>query len=164
MQEHWIPTEIYASIVRHMPMPTVDVVLFSSDARRVLLFLRRNPPVQGEWYTIGGRQRKGETVRECAVRQGREEAGLTLDPERLFFGTVLDEMFDDSRIPGVGAHCVNVCWGYLLEDGAEIVLDDQHERCEWFAADDPGLHPLIRRKVDSLLDEARRLFRTHLGE
>ena len=35
------------------------------------------------WFTIGGAVEHGETLREAAARELREEAGITVDPELL---------------------------------------------------------------------------------
>ena len=35
------------------------------------------------WFTIGGAVEPGETLREAAARELREEAGITVDPELL---------------------------------------------------------------------------------
>lgn len=59
------------------PQPTigVGVVVLKNDA--VLLIRRGRPPKQGEWSIPGGRQEFGETVRETALREVREETGIT---------------------------------------------------------------------------------------
>lgn len=45
----------------------------------VLLIRRGTPPRQGEWSLPGGRQHWGETVRETARREVREETGLEIE-------------------------------------------------------------------------------------
>jgi ADP-ribose pyrophosphatase YjhB (NUDIX family) len=42
----------------------------------VLLIRRGKPPREGRWSLPGGRQRLGETVRETARRELREETGV----------------------------------------------------------------------------------------
>ena len=42
--------------------------------------LRPNRPF---WFTIGGAVERGETLREAAARELREEAGIVVDPELL---------------------------------------------------------------------------------
>lgn len=59
------------------PLVGVGVVVFRAD--RVLLIRRGKAPRQGTWSLPGGRQRLGETVREAAVREVREEAGLEVE-------------------------------------------------------------------------------------
>lgn len=62
-----------------MPAPSpqigVGVVVLKDDM--VLLIRRGQPPKQGEWSIPGGRQEFGETVRGCALREVKEETGIT---------------------------------------------------------------------------------------
>ncbi len=144
----WIPDNLYRDIVDNMPVCTVDVAFFNGDASKVLVFRRAAQPLKGEWFTIGGRLMKNETVRDCAVRQAEVEAGLKLDPGKLFFGGVFDEIHDASRFGGtVTYHCVDVCWGYFLDEDARIQPDRQHTECQWRAVDDPEFVPMLAVKI-----------------
>lgn len=148
----WIPDELYQEVVRFLPLCTVDLVVFNPALTQVLLFLRQNRPLQGEWFSLGGRLLKNETIQECALRQARAEAGLELSPERLVRGPVFDEFFPDSRYgPEFPSHTVNVCLGYVLEQEQIVRLDGQHSSFGWHAIDEQGLHPLLTRKIDAML-------------
>ncbi len=48
------------------------------NARRVLLLKRRNPPHVGLWSAPGGKMELGESPQMCAIREIREETGLTI--------------------------------------------------------------------------------------
>ena len=91
---------LYRQIMASVPITTVDVVVFSHDLARVLLFRRRNPPVQGVYYSIGGRLLKNERLRRAAARKLREETTLRLAPIELTLGGVIEEIFDDRRARG----------------------------------------------------------------
>jgi 8-oxo-dGTP pyrophosphatase MutT (NUDIX family) len=54
-------------------------------AGRVLLLHGWDPKRPGEpfWFTVGGAVEAGETLRDAAVRELREEAGISVDPQRL---------------------------------------------------------------------------------
>lgn len=148
--EHWIAEPLYREIVDRVPICTVDLALFNSDATQALVFRRRDPPFEKQWFTLGGRLRKNETLQECAIRLGREEAGLALSPEGLFFGGVFEEIHDRSRFPGVAYHCVNICWGYLLERSPAIRLDRQHDEYAWRLVADSSFAPLLNTKLTAI--------------
>lgn len=56
------------------PIVGVGVVCLRGDA--VLLIRRGKPPREGAWSLPGGRQKLGETVRDCAARELAEETGI----------------------------------------------------------------------------------------
>jgi ADP-ribose pyrophosphatase YjhB (NUDIX family) len=49
------------------------------DENRVLLIRRGEPPLRGEWSLPGGVLECGETLREAAIREAREETGLAVE-------------------------------------------------------------------------------------
>jgi len=60
------------------PKPGVGVVVRKRlpDGDRVLLIRRAKAPHAGKWSLLGGHQELGETVRQTAAREVREETGL----------------------------------------------------------------------------------------
>ena len=60
------------------PSVTADVVIVK-ETGEIALIKRRNPPFQGAWALPGGFIDYGkETIEECAVREAREETGLSV--------------------------------------------------------------------------------------
>ncbi len=64
-------------------VPLVGVGAIVIEGSRVLLVKRAHPPLQAEWSIPGGVLEVGELVREAAVREAREETGLTVEPSDL---------------------------------------------------------------------------------
>lgn len=58
------------------PIPGVGVVVCKDD--QVLLIQRGKPPRQGEWGIPGGVLELGETWRQAAAREVREECGIEI--------------------------------------------------------------------------------------
>jgi 8-oxo-dGTP diphosphatase len=63
--------------------PLVGVGSIIIDAGRVVLVKRGHAPLKGEWSIPGGVLEVGETLREAAVREAKEETGLTVEPTEL---------------------------------------------------------------------------------
>ena len=64
-------------------VPLVGVGAIIIEDSSVLLVKRAHPPLQSEWSIPGGVLEVGELVREAAVREAREETGLTVEPSDL---------------------------------------------------------------------------------
>ena len=56
------------------PIAGVGIVCFKGGD--VLMIRRGKPPREGAWSLPGGRQKLGETVRECALRELGQETGV----------------------------------------------------------------------------------------
>lgn len=74
---------------------TVDVVLLCGDS--VLLIRRYWPPFADRWALPGGHVDRGETARQAAVRELREETGITVPANDLGLVGVYDEPGRDPR-------------------------------------------------------------------
>lgn len=63
--------------------PLVGVGAVIIENGRVLLVKRGHPPLAGEWSIPGGVLELGETLREAAIREAREETCLTVETAEL---------------------------------------------------------------------------------
>ncbi|MGA9800415.1 MAG: NUDIX domain-containing protein, partial [Terriglobales bacterium] len=77
--------------------PLVGVGAIIIDQGRVLLVKRGHPPLAGEWSIPGGVLELGETLREAAIREAREETCLGVETADLLgvYDRVLRD--DDGR-------------------------------------------------------------------
>jgi 8-oxo-dGTP diphosphatase len=64
-------------------VPLVGVGAIIIEDSRVVLVKRRHPPLQDKWSIPGGVLEVGELVREAAIREAREETGLTVEAGEL---------------------------------------------------------------------------------
>lgn len=73
------------------PFVGVGAVILKGD--RVLLIQRGKPPRVGQWSLPGGVQELGETIREAAAREVREETGIEAEIKGLI--DVIDSIQHD---------------------------------------------------------------------
>jgi mutator protein MutT len=72
------------NIKREFPeLPLVGVGAIIIENNKVILVKRAHPPLQDQWSIPGGVLEVGEFVREAAIREAREETGLTVEPGEL---------------------------------------------------------------------------------
>lgn len=142
----WIPDDIWADIVTHVPVSSVDLIIDCADG--VLLARRQNEPAKGEWFVPGGRVQKGEPIREAVHRIAREELniGVTIKAE---LGTY-DHLYQTSDVSGSGGKHYIAHGYHVVPESEAIKLDDQHDDSSVFQPDQlPDLHPYVR---DYLID------------
>ena len=62
-------------------MKNTTLIYLERDHKYLMMYRGRKPhdPNAGKWIGIGGKIEEGETPEECAIRETREETGITLD-------------------------------------------------------------------------------------
>ena len=88
---------------------------------KVLLVCRGKPPRAGQWSIPGGAQELGETHRQTAIREVREEAGIEIELTRLVDVIDFIEKDDAGRVL---YHYTLVDWAAEWRDGDAEPRDD----------------------------------------
>src|SRR5437016_2783702 len=86
------------------PLVGAGAVIVRGD--QVVLVRRGRPPLAGEWSIPGGVVKLGETLRQAAEREAREETGLEIEA-----GEVL-EVFESITPDAAG----KTCYHYVIVD------------------------------------------------
>lgn len=86
LKKPFVSDTTYKTILSSMPIPTVDVMIFSVDCQQTLLFKRTNKPIQNVWYSLGGRVMKNEMLVAAAQRLALKETNLDLNATQLTLG------------------------------------------------------------------------------
>jgi len=112
------------------PFVGVGVVVWRGD--EVLLIERGKGPVSGNWSLPGGKQELGETVRETAHREIKEETGIDIDIVGLLDVVDLVRHDDQGR---VRFHFTLVDFTAQWRAG-EAVAGDDAAAVQWVRLDD----------------------------
>ncbi|MEU4225203.1 NUDIX domain-containing protein [Nonomuraea sp. NPDC026600] len=89
---------------------TIDVHVILERADGVLLCLREGTGYRDGWYCLpSGHLEEGETVIDCAIREAREEVGVTIDPHDLRPATVVHHLSPEGR-PRIGVFFATSRW------------------------------------------------------
>jgi len=118
-----IPTDKYIDILRNLPILCADIVIKNLQGE-YLLVKRNNEPKKDEWWVIGGRVLKGETLEEAAVRKVKQETGLQINNVRPIGCFELVEGVNPFGLP-FGYHSVSVVFEAVINDKQPIKLDNQ---------------------------------------
>lgn len=120
--------------------------------RAAFLLLRRveGDYLGGTWQPVYGGIRPGEKAWETALRELREETGLT--PEHLYFIDTVDTFY----LPSQDEVCHCIVFAAEVAPEAKIRLNDEHDAFEWLDQDvalGRYLWPGQRRAVREILAE-----------
>jgi 8-oxo-dGTP diphosphatase len=138
------------------PIASAHALVFQGD--RVLLVKRARPPSEGRWSVPGGVIELGETVRDAARRELREECGIEIELDRVV--DVADRVVPDES-GCVRFHYVVI---YLLARcvGGEARSGSDGLEVRWVTVeelDTLDMHPLARQAVQRAFKMARELIR-----
>lgn len=142
-ENHWIDEENWRTIVEHVPIVSVDLVVFHDDA--VLLGTRENEPAKGEWFVPGGRVLKNERRTDAVRRVAREELGTEVEIVESL-GTF--EHFYEVADVDVSSGKHYLASGYVVTPtSTDFALDSQHSSFRFFDAPPRDVHEYVAAYV-----------------
>jgi len=138
----------------HSPSPVPAVIAVVIREGRALLVRRANPPDAGLWGFPGGKIEFGETVPDAAIRELREETGITGEAQGVI--TTLDILVP-SEDGSLRQHYILIAVRCRWISGNPVAGDDALE-ARWFPIEDldPSALPMsadvdvIARQADAL--------------
>lgn len=116
--------------------PKVGVGVIVIKEGKVLLGKRKSAHGEGSWAFPGGHLEFNEKLEECAVREVKEETGISIKNIRQ--GTFTNDLFEKE-----GKHYITL---FILSDfasgGVKVMEPERCERWDWFEWDKLP-HPLF---------------------
>jgi 8-oxo-dGTP diphosphatase len=106
--------------------PKIGVGVIVINDGKILLGKRKNAHGEGSWSFPGGHLEFNEEVEDCAVREVKEETGISIRNIRI--GTFTNDIFEKD-----GKHYVTL---FVISDFAsgkvKVMEPEKCERWEWF--------------------------------
>ena len=93
------------------------------------LLLRRTRTLAGEWCQIAGAIEEGETAWQAALRELKEETGLT--PIRFYSGDICEQFYEADR----DAITIAPVFVAFVAYDAPVVLNAEHSEYKWISLD-----------------------------
>lgn len=114
------------------PAVTTDIVILTvmDGELKVLLIKRGTEPFKGQWALPGGFVKIDESVDNCAIRELREEAGIS--------GVYLEQLYTFGRVDRDPRERVISVAFYALIPGKDLTLKAGTDatEAEWFSVDE----------------------------
>ncbi|MBP7087942.1 MAG: NUDIX domain-containing protein [Candidatus Omnitrophica bacterium] len=119
----FIPREEYKKIIDVLPILCVDIMV-QNPKGEYLLVKRANEPLKGQWWVIGGRVLKGETLVEAAMRKVKEEVGILIDTVKPigYYEEISHTNHFSQETP---LHSVSVVFLTHIDGSQKVTLDSQ---------------------------------------
>ena len=108
----------------------VVIVVREVDGKYETLLVRRaKEPLKDRWLYVTGAIEGDETAAETAIRELREETGLTAD--RLFSANIVEPFYATD----IDTVCLFPVFVAFVSPDAKVLLDDEAEGFQWLSFD-----------------------------
>ena len=158
-KESFLDAQTFKVVIKNTPLVSIDLCLICDN--QLLLGMRNNFPLKGEWFTPGGRIHKNETWQHALLRIVKDELGLyNIAVGDFVMMGMWDHFYKNSALDqNTSTHYVNLPHYLWLQLKPEINLDDQHDEFRWFdlgvVSSDKKFHPYMRNYAIWLLNDMR---------
>ena len=120
-----IPQSLYKKTIGLLPIFCVDIVI-RDRAGRYLLVKRKNQPLKGCYWVVGGRVHRGELANVAAQRKMHQEVGLRVKRDRFRLVGYTEAVFKRNAFgTPTGVHTASVVYCTEIEGSEPIRLDGQ---------------------------------------
>jgi len=140
-----MPLSLYKKFVSLMPICCVDIVF--NVGKKTYLFKRAYEPAKDEYWLIGGRILKGESLKTAAIRKAKEEVGVDVEIIRMI--GLYENFFKISRFDTkkerYGAHAISICFlAKPKNKDFKLSLNDEYSDHKIITKNDKNLHPYVQ--------------------
>ncbi len=145
----FVPEKLYKEICKVVPLAHADTVVMWQG--KVLLMKRAIYPVKGHWCLPGGGIQLGETPKQAAIRELKEETGIVVGEDELT-GEKIVTWFHRTR--------QDIVITYLLKGSTNgVELNEEHNAYGWY-----GLTDILPQLIDKqTIDQVNWAYKVGIG-
>ncbi len=141
-----IPLKLYKKIISLIPICCVDALL--KDGNKFFLFKRAYEPAKNEWWLIGGRILKGESLKNAVIRKVKEEIGIDVKISKIL--GVYETFFPVSRFEAnkrrISTHTISVCFVVEpIKKNFKLKLNEEYNGYKVVTKLERNFHPYIKK-------------------
>ena len=129
----------YQKIHNSLPIVCVDIVLKTAEGK-FLLVKRKEEPAKDNWWLVGGRVFKNESLESAARRKVQEEIGLVVEKVEKLIGGYELIFKEDPYGHENGTHTIVACFMSEIENTENLKLDNFHSQYKLFKHYDNNWH------------------------
>ena len=109
-----------------------------------LLLKRTSKYLSGIWQPVTGRIDGNETAWQAALREVKEETGLT--PDRFYSSNRVESFYEISQ------NCISLAPVFVafIDAGSEVKLSSEHSEYQWCTAEQAQPHLLFAQQRDTI--------------
>lgn len=123
-----IETRLYRKISSRIPIVCVDLLIWHEW--KLLLVKRKNHPLKGKWWVVGGRILLGEEPLDAVKRKAKEEVGL--DVTKANFVGYYSDIFERNRFEKTECQTISLVFICSIDKNkTNVVLDAQSSAYKW---------------------------------
>lgn len=118
-----IPDKLYKKICEVIPISCVDIIVVID--KEFLLLRRRIEPLKSYWCFPGGRIKKGETPKDAAFRELKEETGI-----------LTNKLIEIGTFCYIHPNRQDITTTYFTKvTSKKITLNYEHDKYKWISND-----------------------------
>lgn len=108
----------------------IGVYIFNPQ-QQVLLGLRKSPHGEGTWCAPGGHLEFGEDFNTGAIREAREETGISIAPQDLKLAGITNDLFRETQKHYITIHMAT----HNYSGNISLMEPDKFSDWKWFDLD-----------------------------